>query len=167
LRNPIFPANLHLLQEIVNSQRNSRKLVLQNLSTNDEPGELKAPTNRSFGLVVSVACVIYALYPAISGKIPHWWLLGIGAVFLLLAIVQSALLTPLNRIWIRLGLLMAKVANPIVLGIMYYLLVSPIAIGMTLAGRDSLKRKFAPELVTYWQDKTPAGPSPETMRNQF
>ena len=139
----------------------------QNHSAEDGLDDLKLPSNRSFGFVMSAAFAIFALYPIFLIGTPNWWLLGIGAVFLLLTIVKPDSLAILNRIWTRLGLLMAKFANPVVLGLMYFLIVSPIAIGMKLAGRDPLIRKFEPNSTTYWQIKTPAGPEPETMKNQF
>jgi hypothetical protein len=134
------------------------------------PDENEAPvpsSDRSFGIVMFSACLIIALHPLISDNKPYWWLLAIGAVFLLLALAKPDILRPLNCVWTRFGLLLGKVGNPIVLGLMYFIIISPVAIGMKLAGRDPLLRKFEPDLETYWQDRDPAGPTPESMKNQY
>ncbi len=136
----------------------------------DNPDENEGPnssSDRSFGIVMSAACVVIALYPLVSANTPYWWLLAIGAGFLLLAAAKPEALAPLNHVWTRFGLLLGKIGNPIVLGLMYFIIISPIAIGMKLAGRDPLRRKFDPGLETYWQDRDPAGPTPESMRNQY
>jgi len=132
-----------------------------------ETADLKSSSNRSFGLVMSGCCVVIALYPLVSANTPNWWLLAVGAVFLLLALAKPEVLGPLNYVWTGIGLAMGKVVNPIVLGLMYFIIISPVAIGMKLAGRDPLSRGFDTDLETYWQDKVPAGPTPETMKNQF
>lgn len=133
----------------------------------NEIEDFKPSSNRSFGIVMAAAWVAVALYPLVSGNTPHWWLLAIGAMFLLLALARPVVLAPLNYVWTRFGLLLGRIINPIVLGLMYFIIISPIAIGMKLVGRDPLKRKYEPEKDTYWQDKDPSGPTPETMRNQF
>jgi hypothetical protein len=113
------------------------------------------------------ACLTIALYPLVSADTPHWVLLTIGFVFLVLATAKPELLAPLNYVWTRFGALLGKVMNPIVLGLMFYIIITPVAVGMKLAGRDILQRKYEPDLETYWQDKDPVGPPPKTMRNQY
>ena len=136
----------------------------ENFSRTDE---VATSSNRSFGLVMAGACTAFGLYPLVVDGRPHWWLLAPAGMFLLLGLVRPDILGPLNFLWTRLGLFLGKLVNPIVLGLMYYLVISPIALVMKMIGRDPMKRKFAPELETYWQDKDPAGPSPDSMRNQF
>ena len=128
---------------------------------------LVTPSDRSFGLVITSACVIVALYPLIATRTPHWWLLVVAAILFVLSLVKPNLLTPFNRIWTRFGLILGKFVNPIVLGLMYYLIIFPLALVLKLFGRDQMQRKFNSELETYWQNREPPGPTPGSMQNQY
>jgi hypothetical protein len=133
----------------------------------DRTEEVKTSSNRSFGFVMAAAAVAFGLFPLVAGGSPHWWLLCLGGLFLLAAFAKPALLGPLNFLWTRFGLLLSRITNPLILGLMYYLVMTPVALVMKLVGHDPLQRKFDPDKETYWQEKQPVGPAPESMRNQF
>ncbi|MHC4295235.1 MAG: SxtJ family membrane protein, partial [Planctomycetota bacterium] len=81
--------------------------------------------------------------------------------------VAPTRLAPLNRAWTALSLILFRIVNPLVLGIMFFLVVLPIGLLMRLFGKDPLRLMFDREAPTYWIDKEPLGPAKETMRNQF
>ena len=76
-------------------------------------------------------------------------------------------LRPLNRLWFLLGMALHKVVNPLVMGFLFYLTVTPMALFMRLAGKDPLRLKFDRQAKSYWIKRQPAGPAPESMRRQF
>jgi hypothetical protein len=95
-----------------------------------------------------------------------WWF-GLSGVTLVVTLVKPALLTPLNRAWMKLAEILNKIVSPIVLGTMFYGVFAPIGIVMRLAGRDPMKRRFDPQARTYWEERTPPGPDPSGLPNQF
>jgi hypothetical protein len=96
----------------------------------------------------------------------EWWLAG-ATVFGLAGLLAPGLLTPLNRAWVKLGLLMFHVVNPIVLGVLFYLVFLPIGLVMRWCGNDPLHLRFDSAAKTYWITRESDGSSPESMRNQF
>jgi len=130
-------------------------------------GEVKGSSDRSFGIVFAVFFAIMALWPLLGEGAVRLWALLLAAAFLAVALVRPALLAPLNRLWTRFGLLLHKLVNPLVLGLMFLLAVTPVALVMRALGKDVLRRRFEPEAPSYWIEREEAGPAPETMRNQF
>jgi hypothetical protein len=124
-------------------------------------------TNRSFGLVVGGFFLILGSWPLWSGGHFRRWSLAAGAVLMLIAILYPSLLQPLNRIWTRLGLLLGRVTNPLIMALMFYLVFTPFAVFIRLIGKDLLRLKFDPEADSYWISRDPPGPEPDTMQNQF
>jgi len=88
-------------------------------------------------------------------------------VFALVALVKPALLSGLNRLWMKLGLLLGKVVSPIALGILFYAVITPIGLIIRLTGKDPLRLKFDPDAESYWIPREPPGPPPGSMNNQF
>jgi hypothetical protein len=140
----------------------------------DRAEEVKGSSDRGFGLtvggiLVAIAVVRTALHLWDGGA--AGWLEGVlgvvGAVLVAFGLVAPALLAPLNRAWIKLGLVMFKVVNPIVLGLIYLTTIVPIGLIMRLTGRELLALKFDPGADSYWVVRSPSGPPPETMINQF
>jgi hypothetical protein len=128
----------------------------------------KPPSNRSFGLLFAVVFLIVATY-AWSKDYSGLWvqtLLAISGIFFAFALLFPAFLTPLNKIWFALGLLMGKVVSPIVLGILFFIVITPVAIGMRLFGRDALLMKKR-SVSSYWINRDPPGPKPESFKDQF
>jgi hypothetical protein len=89
------------------------------------------------------------------------------AAFLLAALLAPKVLTPLNRAWMAFALLLHKVTSPIILGVLFFVLFTPVALFMRLAKRDLMKRRFEPGAGSYWIPRSPAGPPPESLRDQF
>jgi predicted membrane metal-binding protein len=130
-------------------------------------GQILLPSDRSFGL----------LFTVVSGLLGAWMLwkdnrfagvaFGIAALFLLAALAYPRILRPLNVAWMHLGLLLNRVVSPIVMGVIYFGLVTPIATVMRLRGRDVLLRRFDPELGSYWIERDPPGPDGSSFPRQF
>jgi len=129
--------------------------------------EVKAGSERGFGIVFAVVFAVVGLWPLGDGGGVRLWALALGAAFLAAAFVAPGVLKPLNRLWFLFGAALHKVVNPLVMGLLFYLTVTPIAVLMRLAGKDPLNRRFDPDADSYWIERDPAGPAPETMRNQF
>ncbi len=131
----------------------------------DKP--VKGSTDRTFGIVFAVVFILIGLWPMTSGDGLRLWPLGLGAAFLLVALAQPALLKPLNRLWTQFGLLLHRITNPLIMGLMFYLAVTPSALVIRLAGKDPLRLRFDRSATSYWIDREPPGPAPETMKQQF
>jgi hypothetical protein len=87
--------------------------------------------------------------------------------FAAVAIWKPVLLAGLNRLWIKLGVLLGKIVSPIALGILFYGVLTPIGALVRLSGKDPLRLKLDPGAVSYWISRTPPGPPPDSMTNQF
>ena len=132
-------------------------------SPHDE--EVVGPSNRSFGLVFTVVFTIIALLPLWRGGAPRWWAAAVASLFGGLALVWPRALGPANRIWLRIGLLMHRIVNPIVMGAIFYLVVTPFGLAMRLLGKGpAAMRRADPNATSYWIDRS-GGSSP--MNNQF
>lgn len=136
----------------------------------DRQDEVKGSSDRAFGLTVGgilVAIAGYRLFhdPALDAV--NSVLLAVGGPLILLGLAWPRALAPLNRAWIRLGLLLSRVANPVFMALIFYLTIFPIGLVLRLAGKDPLKRRWAPKAETYWIERSPPGPRPETMTQQF
>ena len=129
--------------------------------------EVKGSSDRAFGIVFTVVFVIVALWPLTGGESPRIWALIVAGVFLAAALMYPTILAPLNRLWTRFGLLLHKITNPIIMGLVFFVTVTPTALIMKMMGKDPLNRKIDRNAKSYWIDRQPPGPSPETMKNQF
>jgi len=128
----------------------------------------KLPSNRSFGfLFAGVFSLLsaYAGYHGASLTAVYVWL-GAGLVVALITLFLPELLTPFNKGWFLLGELMGKVVSPLVLGVIFFLLITPIALITRLFGRDELRLKRA-NANSYWIDRKPPGPAGDSFKNQF
>jgi hypothetical protein len=136
--------------------------------------EVKGSSDRSFGLTVggillAIAGVRTGLH-LWHGAAPAWFedvLAGIGLLLVVFGLAAPARLAPLNRAWTQLGLLLFRVVNPVVLGVIYLTTIVPIGSLLRLMGRDLLDRKFDRQAASYWVMREPPGPPPETMTRQF
>jgi hypothetical protein len=133
--------------------------------TRDE--KIVAGSDRSFGIVMAAAfAVVTALNGWHAGRL--WpWTGVLSAVLLVAALARPQLLNPLNRLWLRFGLLLHRVVNPVVMALVFYGAVWPTGLVMRWMGRDLLRLKLEPDAASYWIVRQPPGPSPETMRDQF
>ena len=125
--------------------------------------EVKLSSNRSFGVVFFIVFLLIGLYPILKGNDLRIWSLIISFIFLALGLINSRTLTPLNRLWFKFGLLLGKFISPIIMGIIFFIVVTPIGIIMRLFKKDLLNLKFNKK-ETYWIDKK--GPKSK-MKNQF
>ena len=133
----------------------------------DYARRIEAGSDKSFGVVFAVVFAIIGVFPMWGGGSPAYWAFGLSAVFLLLALARPGTLKPLNRIWHLVGLGLSKVVNPLVLGFLFFVTITPMALVMRMMGKDPLRLKFDSAAESYWIERTPAGPEPETMNRQF
>ena len=131
----------------------------------DESVQLSS--NRSFGFVFVAVFLIVGLLPLISGGRVRVWSLAVAGVILLLALLAADLLAPLNRLWMRFGMLLHRIVSPLVLGIMFFVVVTPMGIVMRWLGKDPLRLKRDPASASYWVPRTPPGPARDSFDNQF
>ena len=125
--------------------------------------DVKLSSNRSFGIVFFVVFLFIALYPlSYSGEIIKWSLV-ISLIFLLLGLVNSKILTPLNKIWFKFGIFLGNIISPIIIAIVFFLVVTPVGLIMRVLGKDPLNLKFNAK-KSYWIEKN--GPKSK-MKNQF
>ena len=125
--------------------------------------DIKIGSNRSFGIVFFIVFLLIAIYPLLSGESVRLWSLAIATIFFILGIINSSLLSPLNKILFKFGLLLVKFISPIVMGLIFFLVVTPIALLMKILKKDLLNLKFNKK-NTYWIVKS--GPKSK-MKNQF
>lgn len=130
----------------------------------DQP--IQMGSDRTFGLVFAAVFGLVGLYPLLHDEPIRLWALAVAAAFLTIALVYARLLRPLNRIWFLIGMAMHKVISPIILGLLYFVTVTPIGLLMRLSGHDPLRLKRS-AAITYWISRQPPGPAPESLKNQF
>ena len=125
--------------------------------------DVKISSNRSFGLVFFIVFLLIAFYPLINQEEIRIWSVLISLLFLILGIINSKILTPLNKVWFKFGIFLGKLISPVVMGIIFFLVVTPIAFLMRMLKKDLLNLKFNKN-SSYWIEKT--GPKSK-MKNQF
>jgi hypothetical protein len=128
---------------------------------------VKPSSNRTFGLVFAAFFALIALLPLVRGHSLRRWPLPFSVLFLVAALAAPKLLAPLNRAWTGLGSLMHAVVNPLVLGILFYLVFTPFGWVLRRMGKDFLRLRPAPGAPSYWIPRQPPGPAPESMSRQF
>ncbi len=129
--------------------------------------EIKGSSDRSFGVVFAVVFTLIGVFPLLFGGAMRPWALGVGMLFLAVSLATPRVLAPLNRQWLRLGLLLHRVVSPIVLGIMFFVVITPMGVVMRAFGWDPLRLKFDRQAPSYWIDRSPPGPPPESLADQF
>jgi hypothetical protein len=128
---------------------------------------VKTSSDRTFGLVFAGFFALIALLPLVHGHRMRAWALVLSVCFLVVALVTPKVLAPLNRAWSALGLLLHKVTNPILLGILFYLVFTPFGWLLRLMGKDFLRLTWSTGAESYWILREPPGPEPQSMSNQF
>jgi hypothetical protein len=129
--------------------------------------KIVAGSDRSFGFVMAGAFAVVSLLNAChAGRI--WpWTTALAAIFLIAAVLRPAVLNPLNRIWLKFGLLLHKIVNPVIMALLFYGTVLPTGLVLRAMGKDLLRLKREPDAASYWIVRTPAGPAPDTMKDQL
>ena len=125
--------------------------------------KIKLPSNRNFGIVFSIVFLIISLWPLLSQNDIRIWSLIISGIFLILGLINSKLLLPLNKIWFKFGILLGNFIAPIVMGIVYFMVVTPTGLIMRLLGKDLLNLKKNNK-DTYWIEKDNSN---NDLKNQF
>jgi len=125
--------------------------------------DVKISSNRSFGIVFFIVFLLIALYPLIYGGEIRIWSLVVSIIFLILGLLNSKILAPFNKIWFKFGILLGKIVSPLIMGIIFFLVVTPIGLTMRLIGKDLLNLRYNKN-KSYWIEKN--GPKSK-MKNQF
>ena len=126
--------------------------------------KIKISSNRSFGLVFFVVFLIVALWPLKYEADIRLWSLALSIIFFILGVFNSKLLTPLNKLWFKFGMLLGAIIAPIIMGVIFFLVVTPTGFFMRLIGKDLLRKKYNKNAKSYWIKRDePSG----TMKQQF
>ena len=126
--------------------------------------KIKISSNRSFGLVFFIVFLIISLWPFIHEGQIRIWSAVISIVFLILGLMNSKLLTPLNRLWFKFGMFLGAIVAPVVMGIIFFLVVTPTGFLMRIMGKDLLRRKYDKSNKSYWIKRNG---SSSRMKQQF
>lgn len=129
--------------------------------------EIRPGSNRTFGLVFTAFFGLIGLAPLWYRAPLRWWSLGLALAFLAAALLVPRVLSPLNRLWLMFGLLLHAVVNPIVMALVFFTTVTPIALILRAQGKDPLRLRRDPDARSYWIERRPPGPTPDTMPRQF
>ena len=125
--------------------------------------DVKISSNRSFGIVFFVVFLLIALYPLTNEGEIRIWSVIISLIFLILGLLNSKILAPLNKLWFKFGIFLGKMISPLIMGIIFFLVVTPIGLIMRLLGKDVLNLKYN-DKQSYWIERN--GPKSK-MKNQF
>jgi len=125
--------------------------------------DVKIGSNKSFGIVFFLVFLLIALYPLIHQESIRFWSIVISFVFLILSFINSSALTPLNKLWFKFGIILGKIISPLVMGLIFFIVVTPIGLLMKILKKDLLNLKFNKD-PSYWVEKTE---TKSKMKNQF
>lgn len=125
------------------------------------------PSNRSFGWTFTGIFVLAGLYGAWQGGPELTALLVVALATAIVTLTKDSWLTPLNRAWMKLGELLGRLVSPVVLGVVFFALFTPVGLLMRAFGRDAMCRRFEPAAKTYWVERNPPGPADGSYRNMF
>ena len=109
----------------------------------------KVNSNRGFGIVFFVVFLLISFWPSIEGQSLRIWALTVSLIFLVLGLLNSKLLTPFNLIWVKFGEVLGRIVAPIAMGVVYFIIITPIGLFMRLIGKDLLRTKFSKN-NSYW-----------------
>ena len=126
--------------------------------------DIKLPSNKNFGIVFFIVFLIISIYPLLNGYEIRLWSLFLSVIILILGLANSKFLTPFNKLWFKFGIFLGKLISPLVMGLIFFVVVTPIAVLMRILKKDLLNLNFNGKIDTYWIDKT--GPKSK-MKNQF
>ena len=129
--------------------------------------EIRLPTERSFAWVWTVVLTGVGLWPLWRGGSVRWWALSAAAVMLLAGYALPSLLRWPNKLWFHLGMLLARITTPVVTAVLFYAVFFPMGMLVRLFRPDPLGRRWNADAKSYWIQRTPPGPPPDTMTNQF
>jgi len=123
----------------------------------------KLPSNKNFGVIFFIFFLLVGLYYKVYFAEIKIWVLVVALLFLVLGLLNSKILTPLNKLWFNFGILLGKIVSPLIMGIIFFLIVTPIGLLLKILGKDILKLSYD-DGKTYWIEKN----SPiSNMKKQF
>lgn len=130
--------------------------------------DVKVGSERSFGIVFAVVFAVIAGYiHFVKESDGAMYLFAVSGAFLVAAFAFAQILRPLNIIWFKFGMALGRVTGPIIMGILFFGTITPMALIMRLAGRDYLRLKINPGNQSYWIPRDPPGPSGDSLTKQF
>jgi Saxitoxin biosynthesis operon protein SxtJ len=133
----------------------------------DREEKVAGSSDRGFGFVFAGFFALVAIVRWWKGQGGAGWFAAAAVAMLLVALLRPSLLAPFNRLWTKLALLISKVMNPVIMGILFFLVVAPIGLLMRAFGKRPLALAFDPAAKSYWIERTPPAPLPGSMKNQF
>tara|TARA_Y100000590_G_scaffold196592_1_gene223193 strand:+ start:138 stop:533 length:396 start_codon:yes stop_codon:yes gene_type:complete len=126
--------------------------------------KIKINSNRSFGIVFFFVFLIISLWPLLNGNPLRVWSIFVAIIFLILGLINSNFLTPLNKLWFKFGKLLGFIVAPIVMGVIFFLVITPTGFFMKMLGKDLLNKKYNNKIKSYWINREK---SKSTMKQQF
>ena len=126
--------------------------------------KVKIGSNRNFGLVFFMVFLIISLWPLTYEEPIRIWSVTVSLVFLILGLIKPKLLAPLNKLWFKFGMILGAIVAPVVMGVVFFLVITPIGLFMKIIGKDLLKKKYDKKKATYWIIR---GKPVSTMKQQF
>ena len=126
--------------------------------------KIKISSNRNFGLVFFIVFLIVGLWPLTYENPIRIWSVIISLIFLILGLMKSKLLTPLNILWFKFGMILGAIVAPVVMSVVFFLVITPIGLFMKIIGKDLLKKRYDKKKATYWIIR---GKPVSTMKQQF
>jgi len=120
-------------------------------------------SNRSFGLLFCIVFLVVGLWPLTNGNTAHVYLILVSLLFLILGLINSKILSPLNKSWVKVGEILGKVIAPIIMFLVYFIVLTPISLIVRIFGKDLIGLKFSKKQDTYWIKKNFLG----SMKKQF
>ncbi|MFN0042000.1 MAG: SxtJ family membrane protein [Alphaproteobacteria bacterium] len=129
--------------------------------------DVRGSSNRGFGMVFTIVFAVIGLVPLLGGGGVRWWSVALAGAILGAAFFAPRLLAPFNFLWMRFGLLLHRAINPLIMALLFFSTVTPIGLLMRALGKDPLRLKWDRAAASYWIARTPPGPAPDTMKNQF
>ena len=130
-------------------------------------GPAPASSDRNFGFVFAAVFLVIGCWPLRHLEAPRWWALGVAVAFATAAFIRPQVLHQLNRVWLAVGQLLHRIVSPIVMGLVFFLGITPTAWIMRLRGKDLLSLRRRPDLKSYWIDREPSPRDAQSMKTQY
>ena len=129
--------------------------------------DIRGPSDRRFGLTLAVVGLLIAIFRLWRGQGGVWWWVTAAASLAALALFRPSVLAPLNRLWLRLGLVLNRIVNPLVMGLIFFTAILPTGLLMRAWGKDPLRLRREPKAASYWIARESSDPPSESMKQQF